>query len=457
MITALLGALSLSAVKPSDPPIRITLNSDGYYERGDRAKVRLRVADDGYVVVLRVDADGRVRVLYPLDPGDDNFVRGGHDFELRGRGDRETFFVDDASGDGTVMGAWSARPFHFERYVRGDHWDYRVLAGNDQMKDDAESGLVDLVSDMASGEHFEYDVARYSVGGDNDRSYRTRYYSTNYYDPFYNDPWYDPWYYGSGLHIGIGFGFGYPYRYRPWYYDPFYDPFFYDPFYYSGYGYYRPRGYGFSSFCWGDPFCYGYAGYRTSRPLGGFAFKPRAVPPLVLPRQRTPFNTALGVSRREPQGGGWLNRGDPMGVMTRRRGGDTPRFDPMRPVERDGSRPDVGDRRRDDRPRDDQPNNAGDRRRDEPSRDSYRGRDKPSRGNDTPREARPSNGGDRGSSNSGRSSGGGGYRSSGGGGGGGGRSTPSSGGGSRSSGGSSRSSGGGSRPSNSSGGRRGGH
>src|SRR5439155_7810249 len=216
------------------------------------------------VVVLRADADGRVRVLYPLDPGADNFVRGDHDFELRGRGDRETFFVDDASGNGTVVGAWSSRPFHFERYVRGDHWDYRVLAGSDQMKDDAEAGLVDLVTEMASGEHFEYDVARYSVGGDNDRSYRTRAYSTNYYDSFYTDPWYDPWYYGSGLHIGIGFGSGYPYRYRPWYYDPFfYDPFFYDPFYYSSYRYGYYNSYRNGSFCWSDPFCYGYSGYRT--------------------------------------------------------------------------------------------------------------------------------------------------------------------------------------------------
>src|SRR6266571_719417 len=126
MITVLLGALSLSAVKPSDPPIRITLNSDGYYERGDRAKVRLRVADDGYVVVLRADADGRVRVLYPLDPGDDAFVRGGETIELRGRGDREAFYVDEREGSGVVLAARSATPFKFDAFARGDHWDYRV-------------------------------------------------------------------------------------------------------------------------------------------------------------------------------------------------------------------------------------------------------------------------------------------------------------------------------------------
>ncbi|HXJ29232.1 MAG TPA: DUF4384 domain-containing protein, partial [Gemmatimonadales bacterium] len=111
MISALFGILVAStgsAVSPAvalrttaqadDPPVRISLNSGGYYYQGDRAKVRVRVADDGYLLVLRADADGRVRVLFPLDPGDDDFVRGGHEFELRGRGDRESFFVDDVRG-----------------------------------------------------------------------------------------------------------------------------------------------------------------------------------------------------------------------------------------------------------------------------------------------------------------------------------------------------------------------
>ena len=40
-----------------------------HYDRGDRARVNVRVRDDGYVVVLHTDADGRVRVLFPVDPG----------------------------------------------------------------------------------------------------------------------------------------------------------------------------------------------------------------------------------------------------------------------------------------------------------------------------------------------------------------------------------------------------
>src|SRR5437762_10198309 len=86
------------AIRSDDPPIKLSLNQDNYFQRGDRARVKVRTAEDGYVVVLRSDAQGRVRVLFPLDPTGDDFVRGGHTIELRGRGDREAFYVDDSDG-----------------------------------------------------------------------------------------------------------------------------------------------------------------------------------------------------------------------------------------------------------------------------------------------------------------------------------------------------------------------
>src|SRR5574342_900136 len=174
MVTAWLNALAFivaspdSAAVPSanlrlpDAPVRVTLSSDGYYDQGDRAKVRVRLAEDGYLLVLRADVDGHVRVLFPLDPGDDDFVRGGKDYELRGRGDRETFYVDDRDGSGTVLAARSASPFRYDRFVRGDHWDYRVLA-SERLRDDQEAGLLDLVTEMADSSHFDYDVDRKST------------------------------------------------------------------------------------------------------------------------------------------------------------------------------------------------------------------------------------------------------------------------------------------------------
>src|SRR5258707_10932878 len=107
MLLSLLVALSSTplpavALRSDDPPVRVWLDPDAYVTTGDRMHVHLRAAADGYVIVLRADAQGRVRVLFPLDPTDDAFVRGGKTVEVKSRGDREAFSVDDASGTGTV-------------------------------------------------------------------------------------------------------------------------------------------------------------------------------------------------------------------------------------------------------------------------------------------------------------------------------------------------------------------
>ena len=54
-----------------DPPVRLWLSSHGDYAYGARAKVHARAAQDGYLVVLHADADGRVHVLFPIDPHGD--------------------------------------------------------------------------------------------------------------------------------------------------------------------------------------------------------------------------------------------------------------------------------------------------------------------------------------------------------------------------------------------------
>ena len=460
MISALFGVLVAttgSAVSPAvaprmtveadDPPIRISLNSGGYYYQGDRAKVRVRVADDGYLLVLRADADGRVRVLFPLDPGDDDFVRGGHDFELRGRGDRETFFVDDVRGTGTILAARSATPFRYDRFVRGDHWDYRVLS-SDRIRDDAEAGLLDLVDQMADSAHYDYDVTTYNVGRETYRPYYS------YYDGYYG-----PGYYPS---FSVGFSFGSPFYRRycdPFLYDPFFcDSFYYDPFFYDPFAYgviYRPYGYGYGYGCFGNPFCYGNRRvyYGGGRPFTGFTFKrPMPQPPLVLPRQRGPsFGTPVRFNDPPPVNSGFGGRSQPQ-VDGRRR---------LPP----GTAPDHGSWRRDppqsteSRPRSSGGTYSGDDnrggRRDPPqstesrprsSGGTYSGGDNRGGRRDPPQstESRPrsnggsaSSGGDNGGGRGGRS--GGGWSS--GSGGGGGRSAPSS-------------SSGGSRPSNGGGGRR---
>ena len=189
----------------ADPPIRVWFNADGNYGFADRAKVYARSAQDGYLIVLRADAAGRVRVLFPLDPEDDQRIVAGKKYELKGRGGREAFIADDSTGHGTVLAAISDSPFRVDRFARDGHWDTRALPQGQGREDDAETVLRSLVAQMKpAGEKFVYAVATYVVS--------ERFARAAYPDPYFGRWGYDPWW---GRRAG--FGFGYWHWYRPWY------------------------------------------------------------------------------------------------------------------------------------------------------------------------------------------------------------------------------------------------
>lgn len=192
---------------PTDPPIRLRL-SDDRYMLGERAKVRVRTEQDGYLLVLRMDGEGRVRVLFPVDPDDSATIRGGKEYEVKSRGDRDAFVVDESTGVGTVIAIVSSDPFDFSAYVRGRHWDFRALADSTD-RDNPEASLLDIVDRMAPG-RYEYDAATYTVI--DGRHYPTH---ARYYGPSYYDPWYHPFagWWGPRVRFGFGIGFGgFPYR-----------------------------------------------------------------------------------------------------------------------------------------------------------------------------------------------------------------------------------------------------
>ncbi len=280
MITAmLLPLLAVSAPHPTpkmglplaDPPVKVWLNDDRF-ERGDKARVYVKADRDGYVVVLHAEPDGRVRVLFPLDPTDDDYIKAGDTYEVRGRGDRNAFTVYDTRGEGVVFAAFSPDPFKFDAFVRQDHWDYRVDAF--RVGDDAEADLTELARQMAAQAEFEYDLVRYDVS--QHVAYGSSYYPYSY--PSYYSGWYDPWYrpWRSGIYLSIGSPWYYSCWYcDPWYYDPWYSSYYYHtawyrPYYYDPYRWdpwYQPYGYRtsvvYSSFRNYYGYRYGWNGYRS--------------------------------------------------------------------------------------------------------------------------------------------------------------------------------------------------
>jgi hypothetical protein len=227
---------------PGDPVVRVTLNSNSVYDRGDRARVFVKVRDDGYIVVLHATPDGHVRALYPAEPTDENHVSGGSKFEVRARDEAEAFRVSDSHGTGMVYVAYSQSPFKFDNFMSGDHWDQDAFPDSG-VTGHEEAVMTDIVQQMATGAHFDYDLATYRVAPPFHRG-----------DQVYADNGYDN---GSGNDLGY-----YPppvvlstYGPSPWWWGPaYYDPWFgYDPYFgYGGWGGpFFGVGFGFGGGCWG--------------------------------------------------------------------------------------------------------------------------------------------------------------------------------------------------------------
>ncbi|MHB1329352.1 MAG: DUF4384 domain-containing protein, partial [Gemmatimonadales bacterium] len=211
----------------TDGPIRIWLDNSRQYREGDRARVQVETRDNGYLIVFNYDTDGRLRVLFPIDPADDNFVQGGRRYEIRGRGDRESFLVG-RDGSGLVYAAVSADPYRFDGLDVAGNWDYGRVSISDR-SNDPEADVTDLLESMASNRGFDYDAVEYQV-----YAVSRRYVVANMWDPYWDDyrchPYYRPSLFGcrpyGGWYIGVGYspyrygyyGSRYGYGYNPWYY-----------------------------------------------------------------------------------------------------------------------------------------------------------------------------------------------------------------------------------------------
>jgi hypothetical protein len=213
------------------PRIELWTNrGDGaVYTRGERVRLYFRLDQDAYVTIFRVDTDGRVRVLFPREPWEDNFARGGRDFEVDGTQlGRDAFAIDDYPGVGYLFAVAAPDPFVYEQIESGDHWDYRVIADG-RVRGDPYVALTDLAQRIVPEGYadWDYDIVSYNVERHHDYPrflcYDCHsYVSYSYWDPYYDscvrfrmfvydDPWYYPYrYYGGGRVVVVR-----PYRPEP--------------------------------------------------------------------------------------------------------------------------------------------------------------------------------------------------------------------------------------------------
>ena len=205
-----------------------TDRGDDPYTRGQGVRVHFRADQDAYVTILRVDSDGRVRVLYPHEPWEDNYARGGRDYEASDGYDRDAFYVDDYPGVGYIFAVAAADPFQYAGIESNDHWDYRLIAEG-RVRGDPYVALTDLAQRIVPDGYrdWDYDLVPYYVQQHYDYPrflcYDCHsYVSYPYWNPYdytcvrfrivvFDDPYYYPYRYYGGTRVV----FTRPYRPEP--------------------------------------------------------------------------------------------------------------------------------------------------------------------------------------------------------------------------------------------------
>ena len=233
----LLGLATTPIGGPAIPPVSVeyrprvevwTDRGDSPYTSGQGVRAHFRADRDAFVTILRVDTDGRVRVLFPREPWEYNFARGGRDYEVQGGDDRDAFYIDDYPGVGYLFAVASADPFVYEGIQSRDHWDYRLIADG-RVRGDPYVALTDLAQRIVPDGYsdWDYDITPYYVQQHYDYPrflcYDCHsYVSYPYWSPYdytcvrfrivvFDDPYYYPYRYYGGTRVV----FTRPYRPEP--------------------------------------------------------------------------------------------------------------------------------------------------------------------------------------------------------------------------------------------------
>jgi hypothetical protein len=146
-----------------DPGVRLWV-SDTVYQVGAGARVYVKLREPGYLVVLHTDALGRIRILYPVAPGDQSVVPAGAPFEVTGPDDGAAFRVD-TRGRGTLLAARSPHPFQFNPLRHANRWDYEQALLLQPTAGNAFAALLDIADRVADGQPYDYDVTAYGTPG----------------------------------------------------------------------------------------------------------------------------------------------------------------------------------------------------------------------------------------------------------------------------------------------------
>ena len=274
---------------------RVTVTADFDYAGGSReVQARFHMYDDAYVVVGHLDAGGRMKIVFPSQPGDDGFVRGDKVYQV------PTFFAGFAdeyawryseyrnryhsvssrndsydAGLGYVFVIASWRPMRLDRIADGNRWQTYDVSDESYMADPREA--IEELGSVIAGDNREAYTIEYA-----------HYTTTNGAMYFLSD--------FDALNSGCS---GYQMFPSLFYTPSIFAPFGFGSSYYGSYGCPSYGGYGY----------YGYSGF--GRPIyvggiGGLAGPPGIRPPVGSPPIGSPIfhrpNLPGVVATHKPEG-----------------------------------------------------------------------------------------------------------------------------------------------------------
>ena len=295
---------------------RVTISADFDYAGGARqVQARFHMYDDAYVVVGHLDAAGRLKIVFPSEPGDDGFVRGDKIYQVptffAGFADEYAWRYSDYryryhsissrndsydAGLGYVFVIASWRPMRLDRIADGNKWQTYDVSDISYMQDPREA-----IEELGS-----------VIAGDNREAYTIQYahYTTTNYG-MYSLSDFDAA--NSGCYGTLGFqGFA-PH-------SLLFSPFGFMPF--SNFGYGSAGCGGYSSYAFGYGYGYGYPygyayGYPAAVPFlnGPPGIRPPAgSPPVGAPIFHRPQLNGI-VALHKPEATG-VTPSAPMGAVS---------------------------------------------------------------------------------------------------------------------------------------------
>jgi len=163
---------------------------DGEYYDGDNIVVYFRANRDAFVSIYSIDTRGRVNLLFPADPTEDNYVRGGVTYSLPGEDADYDLEINGPEGFENIQIIASRERFSIPNWYRNSglvcDWDDRA----DYMDFLNANHFV-----RYSGQRFAYDRAAIYVNE----------WEPDYYRPVYH-PYYPSWTVYGNAYIDYPFG-----------------------------------------------------------------------------------------------------------------------------------------------------------------------------------------------------------------------------------------------------------